>query len=108
MTDGRWWAALVTFERSGEKQDSLPDWAQGASGWMIALAPDQDTARDLLVQDVKHVGLRVLEITDVQEVFDEDEIKEIDEHLAENFRDIEERKATVWGTLHCYKGEGEA
>ena len=108
MTDGRWWVALVTFERRDEQQDILPDWAQGACGWMVALAPDEDTARDLLVLNVEHVGLRVLEITDEQEVFGEDEIEEIDEHLAENFRDIEEGRATVWGTIHCYKGEGEA
>ncbi|HEV2746110.1 MAG TPA: hypothetical protein VGW34_02285 [Allosphingosinicella sp.] len=108
MTDGRWWVALVTFERRDEQQDILPVWAQGACGWMVALAPDEDTARALLVRDLEYHGLRVVEIAEEQEVFGEDEIDEMDDHLAANFRAIEPGKRTVWGTIHCYKGEGEA
>ncbi len=108
MTDGRWWIALVTFERSDEEQDVLPVWAHGACGWMVALAPDEDTARGLLIRDVEYHGLRVLEIADEREVFGEDEVEEIDDHLAMNFREIEPGKRTAWGTIHCYKGEGEA
>jgi hypothetical protein len=108
MTDGRWWLALVTFERRDEEQDILPDWAHGASGWMIALAPDEEAARQILVRDVEYRGLRVLEIDEDREVIGEDEIEEIDDHLASNFREIEPGKQTVWGTIHCYKGEGEA
>ena len=108
MTDGRWWVALVTFERRDEEQDILPDWAHGACGWIAALAPDEETAHDLLVRDVEQLGLRVLEVENGQEVFGEDEIEEIDKHLASNFSEIEPGKQTVWGTIHCYKGEGEA
>jgi hypothetical protein len=107
-TNGRWWLALVTFERRYGEQDVLPEWAQGACGWMAALAPDEETMLQLLVRDVEHVGLRVLEITGQREVFVDDEIEEIDEHLADNFREIEPGKRTVWGTIHCYRGEGEA
>ena len=107
MTDGRWWVALVTFERRDEGQDILPDWAQGACGWMVALARDEETARGLLVRDVEYHGLRVIEIDEEREVFGDDEI-EIDDHLAMNFRAIEPGKQTAWGTIHCYKGEGEA
>ena len=107
-TNGRWWLALVTFERRDEEQNILPKWAQGACGWMAALAPDEETAHQLLIRDVEHVGFRVLEIADQREVFGEDEIEEIDEHLAANLREIELGKQTVWGTIHCYKGEGEA
>lgn len=105
MPEGRWWIALVTFERRAEDQEILPEWAQGACGWMAALAPDEDEARRLLVRDVEHLGLRVLEIADEREVFDEDEIADVDDHLAANFRDFEPGKRTVWGTLHCYKAE---
>jgi hypothetical protein len=108
MTDGRWWVALVTFERRDEEQDILPDWAHGACGWMVALAPDNETARGLLVRDVEYHGVRVIKIDEEREVFGDDEIDEIDEHLAMNFREIEPGKQTVWGTIHCYKGEGEA
>jgi hypothetical protein len=108
MTDGRLWAALVTFERDQEHQDILPEWAHGACCWMVAVAPDEDAARGFLIRDVEYHGLRVVEIDDEREVFGEDEIKEIDNHLAGNFREIESGKQTVWGTIHCYKGEGEA
>ena len=108
MADGRWWVAQVTFERRDEKQYILPDWAHGACGWMLALAPDEETARKLLLRDVEYHGLRVIEIDDAREVFGDDEIEEIDAHLAMNFREIEPGKQTVWGTIHGYKGEGEA
>lgn len=108
MTDGRWWIALATYERRGDEQEVLPGWAQGAVGWMVALAPDEETARQLIVRDLEYHDLRVLEIKDEQEVFSEEEIDEFDEHLGANFRDIEPGRSTVWGTLHCYKGEGEA
>jgi hypothetical protein len=108
MSDGRWWIALVTFERREDDQDILPDWAHGACGWMVALAPDEETARSLLIRDVEYHGLRVLEIDKHREVLGDDEIEQIDDHLAMNFRDIKPGKQTVWGTIHCYKGEGES
>lgn len=108
MTDGRWWLALVTFERRDDQQEILPDWAHGASGWMVALAQDEETARAIIVRDVEYHGLNVIEFDGEREVFGEDEIEEIDDHLAMNFREIEPGKQTVWGTIHCYKGEGEA
>lgn len=108
MTDGRWWVALVTFERSDGDQDILPTWAQGACGWMVALAPDEDEAREILMRDVSHHGLRVLDVEETREVFDEAEIDGLDGHLAANFRNFEPGKQTAWGTIHCYKGDGEA
>lgn len=72
----------------------------GASGWMVALAPDEETARRLLVRDVEYHGLRILEIEYEREVFGGDEIEEIDDHLAMHFREIEPGKQTVWGTIH--------
>lgn len=99
---------MVTFERGDEEQDILPESAHGACGWMIALAPDEEAARMLLVRDVEYHGLRVVEIDKEREVFGDDDIEEIDDHLAINFRKIEPGKQTVWGTTHCYKGEGEA
>jgi hypothetical protein len=108
MTDGRWWIGLVTFERREEQQEILPAWAYGACGWMVALASDEEAARALFVRDVEYHGLRVIEIEGEREVFGEDEIEEVDDHLAMNFREIETDKETVWGTIHCYKGEGEA
>lgn len=98
----------MTFERCNQEQDLLPKWAHGACGWMVALAPDEEVARGLFIQDVEHHGVRVMEISDEREVFGEDEIEEIDDHLASNFREIETGRMTVWGTIYCYKGDGEA
>jgi hypothetical protein len=104
----RSWLALVTFERQAETQEVLPEWAHGACGWMIALGPDFQTASQRLVRDLEHNGLRVLEVADECEVFSPEDVDETDEHLANNWREIEADKQTVWGTLHGYKGEGEA
>jgi hypothetical protein len=71
-------------------------------------APDFDTASDRLARDLECHGLRLLEVGDQREVFHPDDIKGIDGHLAQNWREIEADKETVWGTQHCYKGEGEA
>lgn len=108
MPDGRWWVALVTFERRDDSKEILPAEAQGACSWMAALAADEDAARSLLVRDLEHHALCVMEISDEQEIFELHEIEELDEHFARNFANIETGKRTVWGTLHCYRGEGEA
>lgn len=109
MSDGRWWIAMVTFERRCERHNAiLPSWASGACGWMMALAPDQDRARQFLLSDVEQNDLVVIDMEDEQEVFSEADLAGLDERLAANFRAIELGKRTIWGTIHCYKGEGAA
>jgi hypothetical protein len=107
LPDGRWWIVMVTFERLRDDQDVLGPADQGACGWMIALAPDEEAACALIVRDLEYRGLRVLEIENEREVFSDKEIAEVDEHLAYNFRNIKGGKQTVWGTIHCYAGDGE-
>jgi hypothetical protein len=75
------WLALVTFERASSSDDILPDWAHGASGWMIALAPNIEAARRALVRDIEHHNLRVLEIAEEREARSDDDIERLDEHL---------------------------
>jgi hypothetical protein len=75
---------------------------------MIALAPDEDGARELLVRDLEHHLLRVTEVVNEREVFTDAEITDLDEHLAANSLTIEPGSRTVWGTIQCYKGDGEA
>jgi hypothetical protein len=108
MAYERFWLALVTFERRDAEQEVLPEWAYGACGWMVAIAPDEETARKLLVRDVECCGLRLAEVDKLQEAFSHKHIEVVDDHLAWNLRQIEPGKQTVWGTLHGYKGEGEA
>src|SRR3546814_9796202 len=98
MPNGRWWAALVTFERGEAPQEILPAEAQGACGWMGAVASDDEAAHRLLVRDLEFLGIRVLEISDLQEIFEIGELENLDKHLAENFNLIEPSKKTVWGT----------
>lgn len=50
----------------------------------------------------------MLEVAKVREVFGEAEVEEIDVHLAANLRAIEPGAQSVRGTIHGYKGEGEA
>jgi selenophosphate synthetase-related protein len=107
MAVERWWFGLVHFQRLEEGPGILPESSLGAFGWLLALAPDEETAVQRLVSDVEHEGVRVLAVTDVCEASHEDEIEEVSEHLAENFRNLEPGAQTVWGTIHCYKGEGE-
>jgi hypothetical protein len=104
----RLWLGLVEFRRREEGPGLLPEACLGAVGWLLALAPNSETAVQRLVRDVEHEGLRVVAVDDVREVFDEDEIGEVSPHLLENFRNIEPGRQTVWGTIHSYKGEGEA
>ncbi|MBW8294949.1 hypothetical protein [Sphingopyxis sp.] len=107
MSDGRCWTALVTFERGEASQDILPEEARGACGWMGAVAPDEDTTCTQLVMDLELLEVRDLEISDLQEVFEIDEFKNLDDHLAENFQVVELGKMTVWGSIHCYIGDGQ-
>jgi hypothetical protein len=108
MAKRPYWLALVTFERRDAEQEILPDWAHGACGWMVAVAPDEDTARELLVRDVEDCKLRVLEIDKMRQVLSDQDVEAVDDQLASNLRHIESEKQTVWGTIHGYKGEGEA
>ena len=99
---------MVTFERINETQDTLPDWAWGACGWMFTSGQDEEEAAGYLKRDIEFHGLKLIDIDQLKEVFGPDDIDEIDDHLAANVRSFEQGHRTAWGTLHGYKGEGEA
>jgi hypothetical protein len=105
MASRQLWTALVSFVRGADALSLLPDWAEGASGWMVAFAVRADEAHALLVRDLERCGLRQIEVEQLQPV----EMSDIvDEHLATNVRNLEPDKQTAWGTLHCWRGEDEA
>jgi hypothetical protein len=105
----QWWVTLATFERSTASQEILPEWAQGACGWIACRSvDDEESVRDLLARGLRYCGLRLLEIDNVRTLNDEDDADEIDEHLASNMREAEAGASWVWGTLHCYRADGEA
>lgn len=100
---------MVTFERRKWADNLvLPEWAWGACGWMVAKASNKTEARSCLVRDLEQLSLVFIELDDEHEVFGVADLAELDEHLAANFVMLEAGKQTLWGTLHCYKGEGEA
>ena len=103
----QWWVTLTTFERRDERSDILPEWAQGAAGWMGVFAADEDDVRQVLSDDLAALELRLLEI-DRTVLLNTIDAEELDEHLAENLQSLEPGKRSIWGTIHCYKGEGEA
>lgn len=108
LPTGRWWVALVCFERTGKPQDILPDHALGACGWMFTSGQNEDEARSFIERDIAHHGLHVVEFDRLTEIFEVGDIDPFDEHLAANVRAFEEGHRTAWGTINVYLGEGEA
>jgi len=108
LPSGRWWIALVTFERDNPTQDVLPDSAWGACGWMFTSGRDEDDACGYLKRDIEHHGLKLIEVEQLTEVFGLEDIETFDDHLAANVREFEEGHRTALGAIHCYKGDGEA
>lgn len=100
--------ALVTFERAGETATYLLPEEQGACGYQAISAIDEDDLRNALSQELAEVGLRLVAIDDTREIEVDNLPDDIDDHLAENIRNWEPGKRTVWGTIYTYIGDGEA
>jgi hypothetical protein len=75
---------------------------------MFASGSDEDEAYGALKRDIEFHGLKLVEAEEFTEIFSAEDVDEIDDHLAANMRAFEEGHRTAWGTIHCYKGEGEA
>ena len=99
---------LVTFERTQVATDVSSDDCQGAVGYMAVDTVDEDEARDIFHSALSEVGLSLIEI-DIHRVFESaDDLNDLDEHLAQNVRNWEYGKRTVWGTIHGYYADGHA
>jgi len=98
----------VCFERTDAEQEILSPEDLGACGWLAAYADSQDMADSRISRALKADGVRVVSFNHAREVFDIDEILEIDEHLARNIETIGPEQTVAWGTIHCYYAEGEA
>jgi hypothetical protein len=108
MAATRIFTALVTFERTAPEVDFLPPEAQGAVGYMAVSATSEDDLRDALVTDLALVGLRLLEIDEIREIDVQSLPDGLDAHLADNIRQWEPGRRTVWGKIHVYLADGEA
>jgi hypothetical protein len=97
--------ALVTFEHDGDQGDHLPLDCQGACGWMAIAADDAEDAAEVLndslsAEHLKLVGAEQFHLADSAE-----HVNSFDSQLAENMRNWEPGRSTVWGTIHAYIGE---
>ena len=61
-----------------------------------------------LRNDLSEIGLKLIEVEDIQELPSLELAYELDNHLAYNMERWEVGKKTVWGTIHTYMAEGEA
>lgn len=108
MTAFRIYTALVTFERTTLETPFLPPEAHGACGYMAIAAPDGEAVIETLRRSLSAEALRLVDVSDITETSLHDFPDELDEHLAENVKNWEPKKRTVWGTIHVYLAEGEA
>ena len=100
--------ALVTFECDGEALQILPPECHGACGWLAVEAATEEQAVESIRSELAQIGLRLVELDRITQVLSTEEAAEYDSHLAANMEEWQTGKATVWGTLHSYIGEGEA
>jgi len=75
---------------------------------MACLSIGEEGARDRLANDLGQLGLRLLEIDEARLLVTPLDAAELDEHLSANLEALEPGKRTVWGTIHCYRADGEA
>jgi hypothetical protein len=96
--------ALVTFEHGDDEGDHLPLQYQGACGWMAVDAEDEEEAVDVLAGALAAERLVLVEAELLQAVSGAQDAERVDDHLADNMRDWEPGRRTVWGTIRCYVG----
>lgn len=97
--------ALVTFEHDGDDGDHLPLGCQGASGWMAIDANEADEAIEGIGASLASVSLKLVSAERVHVVEGPNDVESLDDHLADNIRDWEPGRRTVWGTIHLYAGD---
>lgn len=104
-----WWIALVDVQPLSHENNVIPRDMAGAVGWTAVIARDQTQAVERIKKAVEIDRVRVVSIEKHQMVFDIDEIRMVDNHLASNVAELNDGCVTVWGTLHSYHVvEGEA
>lgn len=74
---------------------------------MAAWAVDVEGVRATLARELAAVDLRLLEVDEARPV-GASEAADLDDRLAENLLNVETGRQTVWGSIHCYAGDGEA
>jgi hypothetical protein len=75
---------------------------------MAITAPDEEGVVEAIRKSLSDVALRLVEVSEIAETTLPDFPDHLDEHLADNVRNWEPDKRTVWGTIHVYLADGEA
>jgi len=71
---------------------------------MAIAADNPEEAAEILKISLSAERLKLVEAEQFQIVDSADEAESVDTHLAENIRDWEPGRSTVWGTIHVYVG----
>ena len=99
-----WWAGLADVHKINPA-DHMDDDADGAYCWVAVPASTEDEAVELMKRVAKDEGLIVEGVEDLQPVSSLDEMRELDEELAENAASLAAGDKAIWGTLNLYQGE---
>lgn len=101
------WVVFVTFERTDVPNEILDDESLGACGWMAVEAETEKEAYAHLKAGLAQENLKLIEAEDFDIVGADDDISELDEHLALNVENWEDGKKTVWGSIYEYTEDGD-
>lgn len=99
-----WWAGLCDVHKRtpGELMDENAD---GAYTWVAVPAASEEEASEAIMRAAQTEGLVVEGIEDLQPVSSLDEVRELDENLAESFASYSAGDTAAWGTLNLYEAE---
>lgn len=99
-----WWAGLADVHKvtPGERMD---EGADGAYCWVAVPATSEEEASEIIARVAKAEGLVVEGVEDLQPVGSIDELRELDEGMAENAASLTAGDPAIWGTLNLYDAE---
>lgn len=99
-----WWAGLCDVHKPNPSEH-MDDNADGAYCWVAVPASSEDEATQAIMRAAKDDGLTVEGIEDLQPVSSIDEVRALDENLAEAFGSYSAGDTAAWGTLNLYESE---
>ena len=99
-----WWAGLADVHKINPAEH-MDDDADGAYCWVAVAASSEEEATELISRIAKDEGLVIEGVEDLQPVSSLDEMRELDEELAENAAALAAGDKAIWGTMNLYQAE---
>lgn len=99
-----WWAGLADVHKINATEH-MDDDADGAYCWVAVPASNEEEAAEVITRIAKTEGLVVEGVEDLQPVGSIDELRELDEGMAENAASLTAGDPAIWGTLNLYEAE---